>query len=85
MEGPRDSYNGGTRMDGLMAVLIVTYNINHREPCDECEYPPVWKVSHQVTSEGARTGYGCSEHIDTVLMRIAYKLPPGAEETPPAG
>lgn len=52
--------------------------------CDECVYPPVWTVRTQITSGGSRVGYGCSDHIDAVMMKISYSLPPGTENPSPA-
>ncbi len=62
-------------------------NDKYPKHCDECIYVPVWTIRTQLPMADPakrRIGYGCSEHIDAVMMKIAYQLPPGDQETPPA-
>ena len=44
--------------------------------CMCCLYPPVWVVKQQPISatQETRTDYACSEHIDSVLMRLANDI-----------
>lgn len=50
--------------------------------CDECAYPAAWRIDHQISTDRLRTGYSCSEHVDTVLVKIDKGLPGGDSPSP---
>lgn len=77
----------------MISTLLVEYysveesqrnNNKYPKHCDECHYPPVWTVRKQIVTGDVRVGYGCSEHIDAVMMKVVYSLPPGVKVDTPA-
>ncbi|MCA1839879.1 MAG: hypothetical protein ABR585_13685 [Gemmatimonadaceae bacterium] len=78
----------------MPSALIVEYymvqesqRLNDKYPkhCDECTYPPVWVARLQfMVGESQRLGYGCGDHIDTIMMKMVYNIPPGEEKEAPA-
>lgn len=55
-----------------MTVLVDVYEVReHRyQLCHECEFVAAWEVKPQVTPEIPITGFGCDEHLGTVIFLV---------------